>query len=224
MSLYGRFFARIYDRVTAASERAGLAQRRRALLMRAEGRVLEIGAGSGANVDKYPNTVTELVLTEPEEPMAARLDRRCAVVGRPARIVRSPAEALPFEDDSFDAVVCTLVLCTVKDPEQALAEIGRVLKSDGELLFLEHVRSSDPRAARWQDRLNPLQRRIGHGCNCNRRTAELIAENGFEIAHLEHGEIPKAPKYLRPLVTGNALLGRKALSDRTPLTTAEGPT
>src|SRR5690348_14006223 len=137
MSLYGRFFAATYDRLMAGTEKAGLRERRHDLLASASGRVLEIGAGTGANLDHYPDAVTELVLTEPEEPMARRLEAKAAESGRVVTVVRAPAESLPFPDDSFDTAVCTLVLCTVRDPERTLAELERVLKPGGTLLFLE---------------------------------------------------------------------------------------
>ncbi len=206
MSLYGRLFARFYDRIVAGTERAGMAERRRELLAGASGRVLELGAGTGANLEHYPANVTELVLAEPEEPMAVRLDRRCASVGRPAEIVRAPAESLPFPERTFDTVVATLVLCTVSDPELALSEVRRVLRPGGKLLVLEHVRSEDQRTARWQDRLNPIQRKVGHGCNCNRDTASMIGSAGFEVGRLERGEINKAPPHIRPLIEGTAVL------------------
>jgi ubiquinone/menaquinone biosynthesis C-methylase UbiE len=205
MSLYGRFFASSYDRICAPAEQAGLAARRHHLLAQASGRVLEIGAGTGANLEHYPAAITDLTLTEPEEPMAARLDRRCAELGRPARIVRAGAERLPFDDDSFDTVVCTLVLCTVPEPSRALAEIARVLRPQGTLLFLEHVRSADPGLARWQNRLNRFQRVVGRGCNCNRPTPSLIEAAGFQIDSIEKGELPKVYPILRPMVTGRAV-------------------
>ena len=104
--------------------------------------MLEIGAGTGLNLALYPDEVDDLVVTEPEEPMAKRLEQRLRDLGRPAQVVRAPAESLPFPDDSFDTAVSTLVLCTVNDPERALTEIDRVLRPGGALLFLEHVRSS----------------------------------------------------------------------------------
>jgi ubiquinone/menaquinone biosynthesis C-methylase UbiE len=204
VSLYGRIFAAMYDRLMAGTEKAGLAERRHELLARARGRVLEIGAGTGANLAHYPDAVTELVLTEPEEPMAKRLESRAADEGRPVTVTRVPAEQLPFEDDSFDTAVCTLVLCTVRDPERALAEIDRVLKPGGQLLFLEHVRSDDPALAKWQDRLTPLWRRVGHGCNPNRPTPDLIRSR-LESVEIEEGELPKAPPIVRPLRVGRAI-------------------
>jgi ubiquinone/menaquinone biosynthesis C-methylase UbiE len=207
MSLYGRIFAALYDRMLAGAERAGLSERRSELLSQARGRVLEIGAGTGLNLRHYPAAVEEIVLTEPEEPMFRRLEARLASAGRAGEVVRAPAEELPFADDSFDTAVCTLVLCTVRDPERALAEIDRVLRPGGKLLFLEHVRSEDPRVARWQDRLHGIWLRCGHGCNCNRPTPALIERSPLEVEAIEHGEMPKAPPIVRPLATGRAVAG-----------------
>jgi ubiquinone/menaquinone biosynthesis C-methylase UbiE len=197
-------FAAGYDWFMAGTEKAGLRDRRRALLSGLSGRVLEIGGGTGANVPFYGERVDEVMITEPEEPMARRLERKLREAGVQARVVRAPAEELPFPDDSFDFVVSTLVLCTVVDPERALGEIHRVLKPGGELLFLEHVRAEDPGLARWQDRLNGLQNRIGHGCNANRDTLRNIEVAGFSVHQLERDRIPKAPPFLRPLIVGAA--------------------
>ena len=206
MSLYGRIFARYYDRAMQATEDAGIRDRRRALVSRADGRVLEIGAGTGLNVPLYPeHGFSELVLTEPEEPMARRLEERIEELPMTARVVRTPAEDLPFEDATFDTVVSTLVLCTVTDQPAALREVRRVLKSDGRLLFLEHVRSDDPRQAKWQDRLHRPWRAIGHGCNCNRATVPAIEAAGFRLVDLEHGTVPNAPKIVEPLAIGVAV-------------------
>jgi ubiquinone/menaquinone biosynthesis C-methylase UbiE len=205
VSIYGRLFAALYDRMLAGTERAGLSERRDNLLAGASGAVLEIGAGTGLNLEHYPDAVTELTLTEPEEPMARRLEEKLAASTRTGRVVRARAEDLPFADDSFDTVVCTLVLCTVSDPERALAEIERVLRPGGRFLFLEHVRSDDPRVARWQDRLHGIWLRFGHGCNCNRPTPALIGESRLTIEEIEHGELPKAPAIVRPLAAGRAV-------------------
>jgi ubiquinone/menaquinone biosynthesis C-methylase UbiE len=205
VGLYGRFFAAMYDRMLAGTEEAGLGEKRERLLSQATGKTLEIGAGTGGNLAHYPPAVGELVLTEPEEPMAKRLEAKLAEDSRPARVVSAPAESLPFEDSSFDTVVATLVLCTVSDPQRALAEVERVLRPGGKLLFLEHVRSDDPRIARWQDRLNGIWTRVGHGCNCNRPTPALIETSQLQIEQLERGELPKSPPIVRPLVSGRAL-------------------
>jgi ubiquinone/menaquinone biosynthesis C-methylase UbiE len=167
--------------------------------------VLEIGAGTGLNLRHYPDSLEEIVFAEPEEPMARRLERKLATAGRRGKVVRVPAEALPFEDDSFDTAVCTLVLCTVSDPMRALSELARVLRPGGQLLFLEHVRAETPRLARWQDRLSGAWRRFGHGCNCNRETAALIEASPLSLERIEHGEIPKALPIVRPMIVGRAL-------------------
>jgi ubiquinone/menaquinone biosynthesis C-methylase UbiE len=204
MSVWGRVFAAIYDRVLADTERAGLAERRRVLLSQAHGAVLEIGAGTGANLDKYPAAVTDLVLLEPEPPMARRLADHLPRASVPARIVGAPAESIPFADDTFDFAVSTLVLCTVSDPARALSELKRVLKPGGRLLFIEHVRSDDSGVARWQDRIHPLWVRVGHGCHCNRPTLELIGAGGFSVESVDHGRMPKSPPFVRPLIDGSA--------------------
>jgi ubiquinone/menaquinone biosynthesis C-methylase UbiE len=204
VNLWGRVFAAVYDRVMAGTERAGFADRRRELLGQAHGAVVEIGAGTGANLDKYPAAVTELVLVEPEAPMAVRLEQHLGRSTVPARVVRAPAEALPLPDASFDFAVCTLVLCTVADQARALAELRRVLKPGGRLLFLEHVRASDPGVARWQDRFQPVWGRIGHGCHCNRATLEAIRAGGFTVEQVEHGVMPKAFALVRPMIAGAA--------------------
>ena len=204
MSLWGRIFAAGYDRFMAGTEEATFRAHREALIGNAEGRVLEIGGGTGANLPFYGPAVTELTITEPEQPMFKRLERKAGDGDIRPSLVAASAEELPFEDASFDTVVSTLVLCTVPDQPRALGEIGRVLRPSGKLLFMEHVRSRSPRLARWQDRLNWLQRKLGHGCNCNRATAEAIRAAGFTIESLEHDRVAKAPPIVRPLVVGEA--------------------
>jgi ubiquinone/menaquinone biosynthesis C-methylase UbiE len=204
MNLWGEMFAAGYDRLMAGAETAVLRGHRKTLVSRVTGHVLEVGGGTGANLPFYGAGVEELVITEPEEPMARRLERKLPGYSLPARVVRAPAEDLPLEDASFDFVVSTLVLCTVDDPARALAEIHRVLKPGGQLLFLEHVRSDGPRLARWQDRLHGVQVRVGHGCHCNRRTLENIERAGFSIAELEHDRMRNMPPIVRPLIAGLA--------------------
>lgn len=204
MSLPARAYAALYDHVTAASERAGLGEHRRRLLTAARGRVLEVGAGTGANIPHYPGGVVELVLTEPEEPMRRRLERRVARSGRAASVVGAAAEELPFPDGSFDTVVSTLVLCSVADPPHALAELRRVLRPDGRLLFLEHVRADRGRLARWQDRFARPWRVVARGCRCNQPTVALIEAAPFVVEQLERGELPRATPLVRPLVRGRA--------------------
>lgn len=201
---WGRAFSALYDRVLAATEEAGLREMRRQTLAAARGRTLEIGAGTGANLGLYPETVGELVLAEPDPHMTKRLRRHAAEQGADAEIVEAPAERLPFPDASFDTAVFTLVLCTVPDPRAALAEAGRVLKPGGKLLFLEHVRSRDPRLATWQDRFARPWRFVNDGCNCNRDTAANLEASPFDVEGLEHERMPKAPPVVRPVIRGSA--------------------
>jgi ubiquinone/menaquinone biosynthesis C-methylase UbiE len=204
VSLWGRIFAASYDRLMAGTEAATLHAHREALLADASGRVLEIGGGTGANLPFYGEAVESLAVTEPEEPMARRLERHLREHSAPAELRNAPAEQLPFDDHEFDVAVSTLVLCTVEDQAQALAELRRVLKPGGRLLFIEHVRSEEPRLARWQDRLNGLQQRIACGCNCNRPTVDNMQAAGFTVTRLERDTLRKAPPIVRPLVVGTA--------------------
>jgi ubiquinone/menaquinone biosynthesis C-methylase UbiE len=200
-------FARFYDRLMDGTERAGLAEMRRSLLESASGRTLELGAGTGHNLEHYADSVTELVMLEPDPHMARRLRERLArdgtAAGRPS-VIEGSAEQLPFDDGSFDTVVATLVLCTVEDPVRVLVEARRVLVEGGRLLYLEHVRSSRPGAARWQDLLQRPWGFISGGCHPNRATDQLLAGAGFWIDSLERGSLPKAPPLVRPLIRGVA--------------------
>ena len=175
---------------------------RESLLADADGRVLEIGGGTGANLPYYDG-VDSLVVTEPEPAMLRRLQDKAREQAPQAELLRAPADNLPFGDASFDTVVSTLVLCGV-DQERALAEVRRVLGPGGRLLFLEHVRSADPRLARFQDRINGLNRFLV-GCHCNRQTLDAIETAGFTVSKVEHAMTPKAPKFVQPLILGTAL-------------------
>ena len=199
-------FALGYDRFMAVSERGGMTDIRRQVLSSAKGRCIEIGAGTGLNLELWPESVEELVLTEPDPHMAAQLRKKAA--GREVEVVEAPGERLPFDDDSFDTAALTLVLCTVPEPSAALREIGRVLRPGGRLLFLEHVRSPDPGLARWQDRLHKPWFLFGDGCNCNRDTLRTLEASPLEVERAERGEIPKAVPLVKPLLKGAARAAR----------------
>jgi ubiquinone/menaquinone biosynthesis C-methylase UbiE len=203
MSLRKTIFAATYDRMSRKGEEAGLRALRQSLLADAAGRVLEIGAGTGANLPHYDGRIDTLVVTEPEPQMLRRLQRAASEHVPQAQVLRAPAEDLPFEDDTFDTVVSTLVLCGVDDQPRALREARRVLRPGGRLLFLEHVRSDDPGLARFQDRINWLNRLVVC-CDCNRPTLATIEAAEFEVSRLEQTTMPKAPPFVRPLIVGVA--------------------
>jgi ubiquinone/menaquinone biosynthesis C-methylase UbiE len=203
-----RFFAAIYDQMLAGTEKGGLREMRAELLSDAKGRTLELGAGTGLNVAHYTEGVSELVLTEPDRFMAARLRKRIAAqppAPAAVEVIETGAEELPFDEASFDTVVATLVFCTVEDPHRAVGEARRVLRHDGRLLYLEHVRSPDnERLARWQDRLERPWGWLGAGCHPNRSTGETLSAAGLEMERLDWGRMPKAPPWVRPLISGSA--------------------
>ena len=200
---WGRVFARGYDFFQRRAEDAGMRERRAQFLASATGRALEIGTGTGLNVDRWPQDV-ELVLSEPDPHMAAQLRRKVDRSARSAEVVVAPAEQLPFPDASFDTVRFTYVLCTVPDPAAGLREIARVLKPGGRLLFLEHVRSPDPGLARWQDRLHGAWYVFGHGCHCNRDTLATIEASPLEVEEVDRGEIPGTVPLVKPMLVGAA--------------------
>ena len=197
-------FAAVYEPFLWVGEQAGLREHRKELLKRSAGCTIEIGAGTGLNLAHYPDDLDELVLVEPDAAMRRRLAERLARRRLRARLVDAPAEQLPFPDGSIDTVVTTFVLCTVDAPDLALQEIVRVLKPDGQLLFIEHVRSDSPRLARWQDRLANPWRRFARGCRCNRATSELMAAFGFELEDLDDASWRAMPPIVRPLIIGSA--------------------
>ncbi|MGZ8667725.1 MAG: class I SAM-dependent methyltransferase [Solirubrobacterales bacterium] len=202
---WGRAFAAFYDRGLKAVEEAGLREVRREVLSAATGRTVDLGAGTGVNAELFGDAIDELVLVEPDPHMAVRLRRRVAASGGEAEIVQAPAERLPFEDASFDTAVFTLVLCTVPDPAAALAETARILRPGGRMLFVEHVRSEDPRRARWQDRLERPWGVFANGCHPNRDTVALIEASALELEEVESGRLPKSIPIVRPMVRGAAL-------------------
>jgi SAM-dependent methyltransferase len=201
---WGRLSAALYNPVLWAGEVAGMSAHRRDLLTLARGRTLELGSGTGLNLPHYPHDVDELLLAEPAGPMRRRLEDTVRRSVTAATVLDAPAERLPVPDSSVDTVVSTLVLCTVDEPVVVLDEIRRVLRPDGQLLFLEHVRSDSARLARWQDRLETPWRRFAVGCRCNRATLAVIEAAGFSVRRRRAAKWRGMPPIVRPLVMGSA--------------------
>ena len=196
-------FARVYERIAARSEGRGGAEHRRTLLAAASGRVIELGAGSGANFAHYPDTVREVVAVEPERRLREAALRAAASAPVPVAVREGTAGSLPAEEAGFDVAVVSLVLCTVPDQQRALAELLRVIRPGGELRFYEHVRARDERVARMQRLADAtFWPRIAGGCKLSRDTLAEIERAGFQIERCERfaysvaAGVPAAPHIL----------------------------
>ncbi len=202
-----KWFASIYDSMTARAERTFMKRIREEIVGGARGRVLEVGAGTGANFPYYRDHAEEVIATEPDHFMLERARRRAEEVVRPIDLRQASAEELPFDDGSFDTVVSTLVMCSVTDPLRALSEVRRVLKPTGEFRLYEHVRYDHAFGAFWQDIITPVWRWVGAGCHPNRDTAGFVREAGFEFERIEltkpHPPIPPFV-FVRPHIKGVA--------------------
>jgi ubiquinone/menaquinone biosynthesis C-methylase UbiE len=199
--------AAIYDRFTRPSEEACFRQWRSELLADLAGDVLEIGAGTGASLSHYPRAGTRLVLTEPDRHMRRRLRAKCDYLGmHDVEISDASASALPMASASYDGVVSLLVLCSVPDLNEALAEMFRVLRPGGCFVFLEHVAAEEkPERLKWQRRIEPVWKRLAGNCHLTRRTEQAIIDTGFEIEKIQRESIRKANPLTRPSIRGTAL-------------------
>jgi SAM-dependent methyltransferase len=196
-------FARVYARVGHLMD-AEISEHRRRLLAGLAGRVLEVGAGNGLNFPHYPATASEVLAIEPE-PYLRRLALAAArQTPVPIQVVDGTAEALPADDGAVDAVVASLVLCTVPNLDQALAEVRRVLCPGGRLRFYDHVRAEDQRLARWQDRLERPWGWLVGGCHPNRDTVAAITAAGLQVVQLDRFDLMAMPPLARPHVLGLA--------------------
>jgi ubiquinone/menaquinone biosynthesis C-methylase UbiE len=178
-------FARFYMDVSATAEQRGTAEHRRRLLAGLAGRVAEIGAGNGLNFGHYPPEVTEVVAVEPEAILRAAAERAAAGSPVPVTVVAGHADALPLEAASVDAVVLSLVLCSVPHPAHALAEVRRVLRPGGQVRFYEHVRSKSRIVGLLQDVITPIWKRQAAGCHPNRDTLAALRSAGFVVETAE---------------------------------------
>jgi ubiquinone/menaquinone biosynthesis C-methylase UbiE len=178
-----RIHAAAYDRMTGPLERAVFSERRARLLTAVGGQVLDIGAGTGANIPHFQQA-SQVIAAEPDPAMRRRLTAKVATARVPVEVTSDTAESLRHADASFDAVVFTLVLCSVNSPDRALAEARRVLRPSGRLIVLEHVRGSGTLSC-WQDRLTPIWSYLNAGCHLNRDIATAIQHAGFTIEKAE---------------------------------------
>jgi ubiquinone/menaquinone biosynthesis C-methylase UbiE len=167
-----------------------LAPFRRRVIAAAEGRVLEVGIGSGLNLPLYTATVQSVIGLDPSPEMLRMAHARIATASVPIELLEGSAETIPLDACSIDTAVMTWTLCTIPDARRALAELRRVLKPRGALLFVEHGRAPEPSVARWQDRLDPLWWRVNGGCHLNRKIDDLISSNGFRIDALANARLP----------------------------------
>ena len=194
MGIYKKIFGAVYDRFMNSMEKDHLSSRRARLLSGLSGKVLEIGVGTGTNFEHYSEDI-ELIGIEPSPYMIPRAKKKKEVLLFPNKITLLnigcgyPEMEKLVEPDSLDAVVCTLVLCTVPDPSRAIKNFMKWLKPGGKLVILEHIRSHNPSKARLQDILNPLWRKVADGCQLNRPTDMLLAASGFQLVREERFKI-----------------------------------
>ncbi|MEX2549108.1 MAG: class I SAM-dependent methyltransferase [Nitriliruptoraceae bacterium] len=204
MSVLDRAFATLYDPVMHPLEEGRLGRQRAALLAGVSGHVLDLGAGTGASLPHMPRDVERVTAIEPEPAMAARLRARAAAAPMAVEVIEAPGEALPLADHAVDAVLATLVLCTVADPERTIAEIHRVLRPDGRLLVLEHVAAPDRSTRRrLQGAIAPAWRVVARGCYLTRDTRALLENGGFDVTAVTDWELARGGP-AAPAITGVA--------------------
>jgi ubiquinone/menaquinone biosynthesis C-methylase UbiE len=169
----------------------------------AEGRVLDVGVGSGFNLPFYARQAQEIFGLDPSPRLLGRAQSNAQGVQIPVHLLEGSAERIPLADSSMDTIVMTWTGCSIPEVATALREMRRVLKIGGRLLFVEHGRAPEPRVARWQDRLDPFWRRLSGGCHLNRKIDDLLSDTGFRVDRLDTGYIP-GPRIMTFLYEGAA--------------------
>ena len=187
--------------VNLAMRNRQLASYRERTIRLAEGRVLEIGVGSGLNLPLYTNRATEILGLDPHPKLLAMASQKSRSI--PSRFIEGSAESIPLDDATIDTVVTTWSLCTIPDVVAALAEMRRVIKPDGQLLFVEHGQALENSVRKWQNRLTPVWKRLAGGCHLNRPISSLIQDAGFRISEVRTGYLP-GPKPMTFTYEGSA--------------------
>lgn len=193
MGLYSNvIFPKILDKIMSNGY---MTKARIALLKDVSGDIFEIGFGTGLNLAHYPKHVKKLRTADVNPGMNTLANQR--IDASPIEVDHNVlnGESLPFEDESFDSVVCTWTLCSIPDVGSALNEMHRILRPSGKFFFVEHGLADDPKVRKWQNRLTPVQRRIGDGCHFNRDIEELIRNHHFKYDQLETFYMKKAPRF-----------------------------
>jgi ubiquinone/menaquinone biosynthesis C-methylase UbiE len=202
MGFYNRFI--LPQVIELAMRQKNFAPFRERVVGAARGRVLEIGIGSGLNLASYRPCATEVYGVDPSTELLAKASYRLNTARVPVKLVEGSGEKLPFDDRSFDTVVMTFTLCSIPDVALAVREMRRVLRPEGELLFVEHGQAPDPAVVRWQDRLTPMWKRLGGGCHLNRKIDDLIKAGGFRIERLSTDYMKSAPRPFSFIYEGSA--------------------
>ncbi len=182
--------------VDLACSAGPIQHQRRKVAPRAKGRILEVGAGSGHNFPHYdPDAVDMVFALEPSDAMRKRARKRLAAAPFEIKWLDLPGEEIPLDDRSVDTVLITYTMCTIPDVASALEQMRRVLKPDGELIFCEHGAAPDPNVRKWQERINPVWKKIAGGCNLQREIPDLLTGAGFALSELDQMYLPKTPKF-----------------------------
>lgn len=182
--------------ITCACSQGQVMKRRSAVVPRAAGDVFELGCGGGINHEFYdPAAITSYAGIDPHEGLLDSARAAARDKGWAADLRQGRGEAIPFADGSFDCVVCTFTLCSVDDPARVMSELRRILRPGGQMLFLEHGRAPDAGVRRWQERIEPLWKRMAGGCHLSRPIATALSGAGFAVETLGEGYTPKAPQF-----------------------------
>lgn len=189
--------------IDSACSQKPMRRLRQRYVPQAHGDVLEIGIGSGLNLRHYGPEVTSLTGLDPAAELTERARRRADELGRPVQMLGVSGEQIPADDRRFDTLVCTWTLCSIPNVYAALREMHRVLKPGGRLLFIEHGRAPEPSVYGWQQRLEPLWKKIGGGCHLTRKADLLIQDAGFRLRELDAGYEP-GPKFAAYMTHGIA--------------------